>query len=111
MIITEQVAGDVAIARLEGRLDAASSAEAERKLRGLASSHGVKLILDLSQVSYVSSMGIRVLQLLLRDVRNQSGAIRLAGVQPLVRGTFDLVGLGPVFSSFDSVEAALLSFR
>jgi anti-anti-sigma regulatory factor len=52
-----------------------------------------------------------VLQLLLRDVRNQSGAIRLAGVQPLVRGTLDLVGLGPVFTNFDSVEAALLSFR
>jgi anti-anti-sigma factor len=110
MNITEQQIGDVVVARLEGQLDAATAPTASSKLNSLASAEAVQLILDLSDVSYMSSAGIRVLQGVIREVRRQSGDVRLAGVQPLVKRTLEFVGLVPVLKVYDDVAAALSSF-
>jgi anti-sigma B factor antagonist len=111
MNITQQKIGDVVIAKLEGQLNAATVSTADSKLRSLTVIGPAQLIMDLSDVSYMSSAGIRVLQTVLREVRRRAGDVRLAGVQPPVTRTLELVGLVPVLKVYDDVAAALLSFR
>jgi anti-anti-sigma factor len=59
MQITSSPSGSLNVATLEGRLDTATAAEAEGTLLGLLAAPG--LVLDMTQVRYVSSAGLRTL--------------------------------------------------
>ena len=111
MNITEQKIGDVVVAKIQGKFDAATTPTAESTLYRLLAARGVHLILDLSDVSYMSSAGIRLLLNLVRQARRQSGALRLAGVQPQTKRTLELVGLVPIFPLHGDVAAALGAFH
>jgi len=110
MYIVEQQIGAVVVAKLAGRLDAATAPSASNHLRRLISANVPRLILDLSELSYISSAGIRVLQSVLRDVRSQSGTVRLSGLQPPIQQTLELVGLMPALDVYDDVAAAIHCF-
>lgn len=109
MNITEQIIGDVVVVKLAGRLDATTAPSTSSQLQHMLSANVGHLILDLSDLSYMSSAGIRVLQGLLQAARRQSSDVRLAGMQSLVRHTLDLVGLLPVLQVYDDVATALAS--
>ena len=84
---------------------------AEQQLRELTAAGATRLILDMSGVAYMASAGIRMIHNLLRETRRQSGDVRLAGIQPHVKRTLDLIGLAPLLSIFDDVASALASFK
>lgn len=109
MNITEQTIGDVVVVKLDGRLDATSAPDVSSHLQHLLSADKPHLILDLSDLSYISSAGIRMLQGILQAARRQSSNIRLFGVQPMVKQTLDLVGLLPVLNVYDDLASALAS--
>jgi anti-sigma B factor antagonist len=106
----QAVADDVAVIPLQGDLDAATGPGVEHQLRGVVMGGTHRLVLDLAQVPYVASAGLRVLQTILLAARSQQGDIRLACLQPEVRKVFDMLGFGSMFKTYDTVEAALLSF-
>lgn len=64
------------------------------------------IIIDMSGVDYVSSVGLRILMVASRQVKNQKGRIVIAGLTPLVREVFDISRFNLVFDLFDDVEAA-----
>jgi anti-sigma B factor antagonist len=64
------------------------------------------LILDLSGVPYISSVGLRVLMLAGRQVTAQKGRLALAALQPVVREVFEISRFNMVFSLHESVDAA-----
>lgn len=84
MHITEQIIDDVTVVRLVGTLDAMTAPIVDTPLHSLTAAGAVRLVLDLSELSYLDSAGIRVLFTTIREARRQSGNLRLAGVQPPV---------------------------
>jgi len=76
MDITTEVHGDVLIHRVSGRIDSGTAAGAERKLS--AEVHqGRRVAIDLTQVAYVSSAGLRVVLLAAKLAKANSGAVSL----------------------------------
>jgi len=73
-------------------------------------SGGNLLILDFSEVEYVSSVGLRALMLAARQVKTQGGKIAIAAPTPLVGEVFEVCRFNLVLSLFDSVDAALANF-
>ena len=71
---------------------------------------GKPLILDFSQIEYVSSIGLRALMLAARQVKTQGGQIAIAAATPLVREVFEVCRFNLVISLYDSVNAALAHF-
>jgi len=101
--------GDAVVLSPKGRIDHAS---AETFRTALAphlaqSGPGHPVVLDLGQVDYISSVGLRVLMLASRQARAQGGSIAVAALGPLVREIFEISKFTLVFPCFPTVEEAL----
>lgn len=70
-----------------------------------------KLILDLTQVSYMSSAGLRVLLLLYRQVASKKGQIILVGLSPSILDTMAVTGFLKFFSTANSLQEAVASLQ
>lgn len=65
------------------------------------------VILDFAAVDYISSVGLRALMLVARQVKQQDGRIVIAALQPLVEEVFKISRFNLVYQVFHSVDAAL----
>ncbi len=90
--------------RLSGHVDSASSAGLERKLRDLTAGGSAKIVVDLSDVSYVSSGGWGIFVGEVGGLRNRGGDIVLSGMTPEVFDVYELLGFADVLRSFATVS-------
>jgi anti-sigma B factor antagonist len=65
------------------------------------------LVLDFSRVSYISSMGLRILLMAAKQLRAHDARIAVAALQPVVTEIFDIARFNHVLEVFPSVRAAL----
>jgi anti-sigma B factor antagonist len=94
-----------------GRIDAATSPCLEAALRGLIAEDRFKFVVDLSGSDYISSAGVKVLLAIQKEVKRWNrGELRISGLQPRVKGTLEMVGLLPLFRTYDTPLEAVGSF-
>jgi len=67
------------------------------------------MIINLGEVDYISSVGLRVLLSSLKKQRKNQGSLQLASLQPFVQNIFRITGLDKIFQIFPSEEAAFRS--
>ncbi len=99
------------LARLSGRIDGSVAPELGNQLRGLMDSGRFKLILNMKDVSYVSSAALRELIATWKNCRRWNrGDLRLAEVNPNIQKVLDLTGLNRQFMIFDTEAEAVGSY-
>jgi len=101
---------EVAVASPTGRIDHASADAFRLALEPMLAAckaGGDSVLLDFSQVEYISSVGLRVLMMAAKQVRAQKGSIAIAAMQPVVREIFDISRFSFVFDAHASVAEAL----
>jgi len=104
--LAEKQTGDVNVISVGGRLDAYSAAEAEKKIDSLVEAGRVKLVLNLNDLEYISSSGLRVFLAQLKKARKQQGDIKLCCMKPNIREVFDIAGFTQLFHiAGDEAEA------
>ncbi len=85
--------------------------EIGNELHSLISDHGYsKIILDFSNVQYVSSMMLAKLASLEKHVEIAKGQLKLCRLGPILQDTFRIGHFERVFSVYDNAELALKSF-
>jgi anti-anti-sigma factor len=97
----EDAGNGVTIAVLKGRLDVAGAAAIDLKFNAFAGARRA-LVIDLAEVSFIASMGIRLLLLAARAVNAKGGKIALAAPNAdvaSVLATARVDGLMPVCNS------------
>ncbi|HXV14576.1 MAG TPA: anti-sigma factor antagonist [Candidatus Krumholzibacteria bacterium] len=92
--------------RLSGHVDSASSAGLERRLRDLTAAGAAKIVVDLTDVSYVSSGGWGIFVGEVGGLRKRGGDIVLSGMTPEVFDVYELLGFADVLRSFGTVTEA-----
>ena len=97
--------------RIEGRLDADSAAEAETLIKGLLKEEKAGLVFDLGQMDYISSAGLRVILMTVKDLHNRKGKVVLSALTPYVREIFDVSNFSSIIPITDTVEAGLQQMR
>lgn len=99
--------GTVVIA-LIGEIIARSEQAAISDLIAERLKSGVKVVvLDLSEVPYISSLGIAVLVTAYVKVNREGGSLRLVNPRPRVEQVLELTKVADIFKSYTSVEEAL----
>jgi anti-sigma B factor antagonist len=93
--------------RLEGSLDGKTAPEAREQLEGFLAGES-KLILDLTNVDYLSSAGLRLLLVLYRELAARKGKLALLGVSQDIRTVMSHTGF---LSFFTLVESAVEAVR
>lgn len=97
----------IAVLGLDGEVDYQSSSALTRVMPSADEDPGRRLVLDLSQVTFMDSSGVNALIAAHQARQPVQGWLRLAGVHGAVLRTLQLVGLDTVIACFPSVEDAL----
>ena len=96
---------------LSGRIDGATAPAFELAMRRALDLGHYKIVLNLKDVTYMSSVGLRILISTSKTCRkHRNGDLRLAEVSPRVREVMELAGLIDLFQVFDSESEAIASF-
>jgi anti-sigma B factor antagonist len=100
----------VTVVSLVGSVDGLTAGSVAQSFREQVLEGRVRLVGDLSQVSYTSSAGLRTLLETLKETRQKGGDLRLAGVRPEVRRVLDLAGFTAILKLFEDTDAAVASY-
>jgi anti-sigma B factor antagonist len=116
MELAHRVVNKVDILKLKGRLDASTAPNLQREIQGLFSNGRYRLVLDISELEYVSSPGLRVLIDARKRAREwkiselERGDVRISGMPQRIREVFDLTGFTSLFEIYDDLIDAVGSF-
>jgi len=67
-----------------------SANEAEATVKGILKGGTQRLLFDLSRMEYISSAGLRVILMAVKELRNKKGKVVLCGLTPYVKEIFDV---------------------
>ena len=110
MDIHRRIEGDIAILSLEGRLDLASASALKETSKEVLAKQSKKMILNLGKVDFINSSGLGALVSVLKEVRNNQGAMKLTNLAPYVKEIFDITQLSNIFEIYTDEGKALNSF-
>ena len=65
------------------------------------------LVLDFSRISYISSMGLRILLMAAKQLRDHDARIAVAALRPVVKEIFEIARFNHVLEVFPTVRTAL----
>jgi anti-sigma B factor antagonist len=96
---------------VNGRIDSFTAPNLEEVLTDITGKGRYKIVIDMSDVDFMSSKGWWVLiETQKACKRYNRGELVLVGVQDRIRESLDLVGMGSYFKIFDDITAAVGSF-
>jgi anti-anti-sigma factor len=104
MTVTDGAGGIVEVA-LRGRLDTPGVAQIELRFTAALVPRAARAVVDLSQVEFIGSMGIRMFISVARALARKQGKLILYAPPALVKEVLDTVSLGEIIP----VEADLVS--
>ena len=84
--------GDKTVWVMEGRLDAITSTQLQKELEPVWGSFEKDIIFDFTELSYISSAGLRVLLLTEKKARACGVQFAITGASQTVREIFDITG-------------------
>jgi anti-anti-sigma factor len=105
----QQLDGGIDRIKLAGRLDSAGVQEIDHRLSALTAARQAFILVDLSQVPFLASIGIRILLTNARVLRQHGGKMA-PSPQSLVEEVLKVTGIEsiiPIFHDLDAASAAL----
>ncbi|NHZ71546.1 MAG: anti-sigma factor antagonist [Aquificales bacterium] len=109
--ISVQPRPEAYIVTVVGRVDSSNANGLDTTFSQLISDGHNKLVLELTEISYMSSAGLRAIVSALRAAKKKRGDVRIAAPSERVAEVFALAGLNPLFKTYGDVETAVSSFN
>ncbi|MGD8632599.1 MAG: STAS domain-containing protein [Anaerolineales bacterium] len=100
----------VVVVTVEGRIDSATAGEFEDALNEFTQQGKNNIVLDLSDVDFISSAGLRVLVTARKAVKGAGGEVVFANSSEQVLETLEIAGLDVLFQQYPDRETAVGSF-
>lgn len=103
---------NVAVIELKGKLEGGPiSSVISKHLHDLLEKGKKNVVIDLGNVSYISSSGLGILISGLASMKNGGGILKLANISNKVEGLLSITKLNQIFEKFDTVDQAVESFK
>ncbi|MEI6090631.1 MAG: STAS domain-containing protein [bacterium] len=100
---------DYLVIEFDGRLDAVTADEVEVQIFDLINRGSKNIILDFSNLTFISSLGLRVVLATLKKIKALGGKLRVCNMNEEITEVFDISGFNSIFSIFESLDKALAS--
>ena len=97
---------DIVQLKLSGRLDLEGAQAINDRFAFATTTSKAKIIVDLSQVTFLASIGIRLLLTSARAQAKRGGTLLLAAPQPPVRKVIEAAGIDQLVGVVADVESA-----
>lgn len=92
---------------LNGRFDAFAAKEVEEKFLQHWNERIVSVIIDMANVNYISSAGLRIITVIHKKLKNSGGSIALASLQEYCAQVLEITGFAQTFPCYKDMESAL----
>jgi anti-sigma B factor antagonist len=102
-VASEQGAAGIHIVRPAGSLDSNTSRILEDHLAGLRRDGAITFVLDLKDLTYISSAGVRVILVAKKAMKAAGGDVALTNLRPQIRKVFEIIQALPSLNVFESV--------
>ena len=107
-----ELENDTRLIKLIGRLDIRGVGEIETKFAGCCAGETPRVLLDMSGVGYIASIGIRLLTINAKSVASRGGRMVILSPIPVVKNILEITGIQtiiPIHDGFESAEGSLLA--
>jgi len=103
---TQDTPDGVKVISLAGRMDIAGTQEIELRFTNLAASQKALIAVDLAEVSFLASIGMRTLVSSARALMNRGGAMALVRPQSMVQQALVAAGIDSLIPIYPSIDEA-----
>ena len=108
-IDVSELGGKVTCVRLRGRLDAAGADAIDTRFTAAVVSQGRPTVVDLGEVSFVASMGLRLMIATARGLKLKGARMVMFGAQGPVQDVLDQAAIGEIIDIVGSEQQAVES--
>ena len=95
--ITKTTNGNTVTLQLSGRIDADTASQLDDEIAALPDMV-TNLVMDMDDLEYVASSGLRVLLMATKTMRTRGGDCTMVNVPDLILEVFEMTGLDAVFT-------------
>lgn len=110
MTIAIEPTAAATIVPLQGQINSANAAAIEAQVLALVDGGTKNLILDFAGLDYISSAGLRMVLVVAKRLKQESGLLVLCGMQSHVREVFDISGFLAILNVEPTRSEALTRF-
>jgi anti-anti-sigma factor len=96
---------------VKGRVDSTTAEKLRDHLSAVIQSGTARLVIDLKEVTYISSAGFRTLLITARSVDNAKGKLALCGIGGEVKRLFDIASFTELFTILPNRDDAVAAAR
>ncbi len=107
MDITSRRTEDALIVSAEGRVDGANARKFQKAVENVITDGDQAVILDMENLSYISSAGLRSILLIAKGLQKRSSKFAVCALQDPIREVFRIVGFDKIVSIYDSQGEAV----
>jgi anti-anti-sigma factor len=103
----------IRLIKLIGRLDTRGASEIETKFASFCAGDDIRVIVDLADVDFLASSGIRLITQTERSVFKRCGKMALINPNPEIQNILEMTGIPetiPLYSQLESAETVLLPY-
>ena len=108
--ITVRTSDDIHILEIKGELDAHTAPSLENEITGLIENGRHQIIVNFSELNYISSAGLGVFMAYIEVVRDLGGDIKFSNMQPNIYNVCDLLGFPTLYDIVDEEHEAIQKF-
>ena len=92
---------------IAGRLDAVTAVEADNDFNKIIAEGHNNLLIDLNELDYISSAGLRVLLVVAKRIQQNNGKVVLCSLTTNVKEVFEISGFSSIFNIFPTSDEAI----
>ena len=106
LTIRTDLTGRVPVAKIKGRVDSDTAPELDDALAKLTNGKNNKIVVNLQDVDYMSSAGLRAIVKAYQAVRKSGGDVHLAAVSEPIEVILRTVGMMQILKMYPTTEEA-----
>lgn len=108
--IIERDENGITVFTLKGRIDTQGAVDMDLALQAAVSEGQHKMVLDMAEVRYIGSAGLRTMADVLTKNKEAGGDLKLVAVNRKVLRVLRIIGFDKFFSIHDTLEEAVAGF-
>jgi anti-sigma B factor antagonist len=108
--ISSREEGDTHVVAIEGKLNTGASPELEKYLLGLIDEGATKILLNLEELDFIASTGLRVILSTGKKLGKVNGKLAICNPNLVVMDVLKMSGFSQMFEVFEDEAEALSSF-
>ena len=101
-----ELGNHIRLIKLTGKLDITGTGEIETQFAAHCGGNNPRVLIDLSGVEFLASIGIRLLTLNAKSILSRGGRMVLLSPTPDVRNVLELTGIPAIIPIYDGRESA-----